>query len=50
VTKAFNVGDRVQWNTAQGVTTGRIEKKLTQPTDIGGHHVAASVKAPQYLV
>ncbi len=48
--EAFHVGDHVQWNTSQGITTGRIEKILTEATDIGGHHVAASVEEPQYLV
>jgi hypothetical protein len=48
--EAFHVGDHVQWNTSQGITTGRIEKKLTDATDIGGHRVAASAEEPQYLV
>lgn len=43
-------GDRVEWNTSQGKTTGRVKRKLTAPTDIKGHHVAASDDAPQYVV
>ncbi|MDF5714001.1 MAG: DUF2945 domain-containing protein [Rhizonema sp. NSF051] len=43
-------GDKVKWNTAQGETTGEVEKKLTSPTDIKGHHVAASKDNPEYLV
>ncbi|MBA2410015.1 MAG: DUF2945 domain-containing protein [Gammaproteobacteria bacterium] len=35
-------GDRVEWSTSQGKTTGTVKKKLTRPTDIKGHHVAAS--------
>lgn len=46
----FQKGDRVAWNTAQGETTGKVVRKLTEPTDIGGHHVAASKDNPQYLV
>ncbi|OUL25746.1 hypothetical protein BV372_27720 [Nostoc sp. T09] len=46
----LNKGDKVKWNTAQGETTGEVEKKLTSPTDIKGHHVAASKDNPQYLV
>ncbi|MFN7116373.1 MAG: DUF2945 domain-containing protein [Saprospiraceae bacterium] len=46
----FKTGDRVEWNTPQGKTTGRIKKKLTKPLDIKGHHVAASEDNPQYLV
>lgn len=43
-------GDAVRWSTPQGTTRGRIEKKLTAPTTIKGHRVAASKDAPQYLV
>lgn len=43
-------GDAVEWNTSQGKTTGRVEKKLTEPCDIKGHHVAASKANPEYLV
>ena len=43
-------GDKVEWNTAQGKTTGEVKKKLTSPTDIKGHHVAASKDNPEYLV
>lgn len=50
MTEEFNKGDKVKWNTAQGETTGKVEKKLTSPTDIKGHHVAASKDNPEYLV
>jgi Hypervirulence associated proteins TUDOR domain len=46
----FKPGDKVQWNTAQGITTGTVKQKLTSPTDIKGHHVAASEENPEYLV
>ncbi len=46
----FKKGDKVEWNTSQGKTTGEVEKKLTSPTDIKGHHVAASEDNPEYLV
>lgn len=46
----FNHGDHVQWNTAQGTTTGTIKKKLTSNTDIKGHTAKASDDEPQYLV
>jgi hypothetical protein len=39
--KKLSVGDRVTWDTSQGKTTGRIEKKVT---------VAASPSNPEYLV
>ena len=46
----FKQGDAVSWNTPQGRTRGRVKRRLTAPTDIGGHHVAASKEKPQYLV
>lgn len=46
----FKQGDKVEWKTAQGKTTGEVKKKLTSPTEIKGHHVAASKENPEYLV
>jgi Hypervirulence associated proteins TUDOR domain len=46
----FKVGDRVQWKTSQGNTTGIVKQKITSPTEIKGHHVAASEDNPEYLV
>ena len=43
-------GDPVEWETPQGKTEGTVEKKLTAPIDIQGHHVAASPENPEYLV
>jgi len=43
-------GDKVEWETSQGKTKGTVKKKLTAPTDIKGHHVAASENNPEYLV
>lgn len=46
----FKKGDEVEWNTPQGKTHGKVERKLTEPTDIKNHHVAASEENPEYLV
>lgn len=46
----FKKGDKVEWKTSQGKTTGEVKKKLTSPIDIKGHHVAASEDNPEYLV
>ena len=43
-------GDPVEWETSQGKTEGMVKKKLTSPTDIKGHHVAASKDNLEYLV
>lgn len=45
-----NVGDKVEWGTSQGKTRGVVKKKLTSPTKIKGHKVAASNENPEYLV
>lgn len=49
-TKELKVGDKVSWNSAQGKVIGSVKKKLTAPTDIKTHHVAASPDNPQLLV
>jgi Hypervirulence associated proteins TUDOR domain len=48
--KEFKKGDKVAWESSQGEITGEVEKKLTSPTEIKKHHVAASQKNPEYLV
>ncbi len=48
--QSFKQGDRVQWNTSQGKTTGVVKKKLTETTDIQGYTAKATEDEPQYLV
>jgi len=48
--KTFSKGDKVTWNTPQGQTTGKVVEKLTEVTEVVGHHVVASKEEPQYLV
>jgi Hypervirulence associated proteins TUDOR domain len=48
--KEFKKGDKVAWESSQGKITGEVEKKLTSPTEIKKHHVAASKENPEYLV
>lgn len=43
-------GDSVEWKSSQGTIRGTVKKKLTAPTDIKGHHVAASKDNPELLV
>ncbi len=43
-------GDKVEWETSQGKTTGTVKKKLTAPMKIKGHKVAASKDNPEFLV
>lgn len=46
----FKKGDDVTWKSHGGEAHGKVEKKLTSPMDIKGHHVAASKDNPEYLV
>ena len=47
---ALKKGDKVQWESSQGTVHGTVEKKLTSPTHIKDHKVAASKDNPEYLV
>lgn len=48
--KELKSGDKVEWNTSQGKTAGKIVKKQTSPTKIKEHQVAASLNDPQFIV
>ena len=50
MSKDFKKEDKVEWSSPQGKVKGTVEKKLTEPTDIKGHHAAATEDDPQYLV
>ena len=43
-------GSRVRWKSHGGEAEGKVVRKLVAPTDIKGHHVAASADKPQWLV
>ena len=48
--KTFKAGDAVKWDHSQGTTQGKVVKKVTSPTHIKGHKVAASKDNPEYIV
>lgn len=48
--KKLKEGDAVEWETAQGTTSGTVKKKLTKPKTIKGHTAKASKDDPQFLV
>ena len=48
--KELKPGDKVTWKSTQGEIEGTVKKKLTAPTDIKKHHVAASPENPEFLV
>lgn len=48
--KNIEKGDKVEWETSQGTTTGTVVKKQTTPTRINDHRVKASTSDPQFIV
>lgn len=46
----FKAGDKVEWDSSGGHSVGKVVKKLTKPTAIKGHKVAASTDNPEFLV
>jgi Hypervirulence associated proteins TUDOR domain len=45
-----NKGDKVEWNTSQGRTSGTVEEKLTADTKIKGQKIKASKDDPRFKV
>lgn len=43
-------GDEVAWSSHGGEAHGKVVRKLTEPTKIKGHKVAASKDNPEFLV
>jgi len=48
--KVLKKGDAVSWKSHGGEAHGKVVKKLTEPTRIKGHKVAASTDNPEFLV
>ena len=48
--KTPKTGDDVSWKSHGGTAHGKVVKKLTSPTSIKGHKVAAGEDNPEFLV
>ena len=48
--ESLGKGDKVSWKSHGGEAYGKVVRKLTKPTSIKGHKVAALADNPQYLV
>lgn len=46
----IKAGDNVSWKSHGGEAKGKVVRKLTTPTQIKGHKVAASKDNPEFLV
>lgn len=43
-------GDKVEWESSGGHSVGKVVRKVTTPTRIKGHKVAASADNPEFIV
>ena len=50
MTKTPKSGDAVSWKSHSGKAHGKVVKKITEPTQIKGHKVAASKDNPEFIV
>ncbi len=48
--QAFYKGDTVEWSSGQGASTGTVQKRVTESTEVDGSSVKASSDDPRYLV
>ncbi|BBC73445.1 conserved hypothetical protein [Altererythrobacter sp. B11] len=48
--KDLKAGDAVRWNSHGGEAHGKVVKKVTSPTKIKSHKVAASRDNPEFIV
>ncbi|MBV9826342.1 MAG: DUF2945 domain-containing protein [Alphaproteobacteria bacterium] len=46
----LKTGDKVHWNTSQGITEGEVVRKVTTKTKIMGHVAKPDPAHPQYVV
>ena len=50
VSRELKIGDTVDWDSSGGHSAGKVIKKVTSPTRIKTHKVAASPENPEFIV
>jgi hypothetical protein len=50
MSETFKRGDRVQWSFRGHTVTGRVRRRLTSRTEVGGQVAAATKEDPRYVV
>ena len=50
MSQQFKKGDKVEWSSGSGKSTGTVQKRITESTTVDGQSVAASEDDPRYLV
>ena len=46
----FHKGDKVEWSSGQGTSTGKVQDYITEDKTVDGSKVSASKAEPRYLV
>lgn len=46
----FKKGDKVEWSSGKGKSTGTVQKRITKSTKVDGKDISASDDDPRYLV
>lgn len=50
MSQQFNKGDKVEWASGQGTSTGTVQKRITDSTQVEGNSISATQDDPRYLV
>ena len=50
MSQQFKKGDKVEWSSGSGTSTGTVQKRITDSKKVSGRNVAASEDDPRYLV
>jgi hypothetical protein len=48
--KTFKKGDKVEWDSSGGHSTGKVVEKVTETTKVKGHTAKATKENPEYKV
>jgi hypothetical protein len=48
--KTFKKGDKVEWDSSGGHSTGKVVEKVTETEKVKGHTAKATKEEPQYKV
>jgi len=50
MSQQFKQGDKVEWASGQGTSTGIVKERITDSTQVDGKSISASKNDPRYLV
>lgn len=50
MSQQFKSGDKVEWSSGKGTSTGKVKEKITESKTVEGNSVSATKEDPRYLV